>query len=106
MIWDAEAETLPRERLELLQRDRLQATVARLLHAVPPIRDRLHAAGLTSEQEITSLADITRLPFTEKADLREHYPFGLFAVPRERGRPHPRLERHPRQADGRRLHRA
>jgi phenylacetate-CoA ligase len=83
MIWDREAETLPRERLEALQRDRLRATVARLLQAVPPIRDRLRAAGLTSEQAIRSLADLPRLPLTEKADLREHYPFGLLAVPRE-----------------------
>jgi phenylacetate-CoA ligase len=84
VIWDAEAETLPRERLESLQLDRLRATVARLLRAVPPIRERLHAAGIASEQDVTSLADLGRLPFTEKADLREHYPFGLFAVPRER----------------------
>jgi len=83
MIWDSEAETLPRERLEALQRDRLRATVARLLESVPPIRERLRAAGLASEQEIMSLADLARLPFTEKADLREHYPFGLLAVPGE-----------------------
>jgi phenylacetate-CoA ligase len=83
VIWDAAAETLPRERLEALQLDRLRATVARLLDVVPPIRDRLHAAGLTAAAEITSLADLGRLPFTEKADLRAHYPFGLFAVPRE-----------------------
>jgi phenylacetate-CoA ligase len=83
VIWNREAETMPRERLATLQLERLRATVARLLRAVPPIRDRLRAAGITSEQDITSLADLARLPFTEKADLRAHYPFGLFAVRRE-----------------------
>jgi phenylacetate-CoA ligase len=83
VIWDREAETLPRERLEALQVDRLRATVGRLLEAVPPIAGRLRVAGVESAQEIRSLADLGRLPFTEKADLREHYPCGLLAVPRE-----------------------
>jgi phenylacetate-CoA ligase len=83
MIWNREAETLPRERLAALQLARLRATVARLLQAVPPIRDRLHAAGVASAADVQSLADLPRLPFTHKADLREHYPYGLFAVPRE-----------------------
>ena len=45
---------------------------------------RLRAAGVTAAEDIGSLDDLARLPFTEKADLREHYPFGLLAVPRER----------------------
>ncbi len=53
---------------------------------------------------IRSLDDVRRLPFTAKDDLRRHYPLGLLAVPRGRGGPHPRLLRHDRQADLRRLH--
>jgi phenylacetate-CoA ligase len=62
--------------------ERLRATVGRLLERVPPARERLHAAGVTSAAEI-GLGDLARLPFTTKDDLREHYPFGLLAVPRE-----------------------
>src|SRR5690349_5588366 len=61
----------------------LRATVGRLLERVPPMRERLHAAGVTSADDIRSLDDLARLPFTRKADLREHYPFGLLAVPRD-----------------------
>jgi phenylacetate-CoA ligase len=83
MIWDREAETLPRERLQALQLDRLRSTLARQLEAVPVMRERLNAAGITSAQDIQSLDDLRSLPFTRKTDLREAYPFGLFAVPRE-----------------------
>src|SRR5689334_25388243 len=61
----------------------LRATVRRLLERVPPMRERLHAAGVKSADDIRSRDDLTRLPFTRKSDLREHYPFGLLAVPRE-----------------------
>ena len=47
------------------------------------MRERLREAGVNSAEDITSLDDLSRLPLTRKADLREHYPFGLFAVPRE-----------------------
>jgi phenylacetate-CoA ligase len=67
--------------MEGLQLERLRAVVARVLAAVPPLADRLRAAGIDSSQGIGSLADLSRLPFTRKADLREHYPFGLFGVP-------------------------
>jgi phenylacetate-CoA ligase len=80
MMWNPEIETLPRERMEGLQLERLRAAVARVLAAVPPLADRLRAAGIDSSQDIGSLADLSRLPFTRKADLREHYPFGLLAV--------------------------
>ncbi len=82
MMWNPEIETLPRERMEALQLERLRAAVARVLAAVPPLADRLRAAAIGSPHDIRSLADLSRLPFTRKADLREHYPFGLFAVPR------------------------
>ena len=77
-------ETAPREELERLQLERLRAMVARLLEHVAPMRERLHAAGVRDAREVTSLADVARLPFTTKADLRDHYPYGLLAVPPDR----------------------
>jgi phenylacetate-CoA ligase len=79
----SEIETAPRERLRALQLERLRALVARLLDAVPAARERLHAVGVRAAEDIGALDDLPRLPFTVKADLREHYPFGLLAVPRE-----------------------
>ena len=83
MLWNQEAETLARDRLAALQLERLRQTIARQLESVPPIRERLLQAGIRAAEDITSLGDLRRLPFTSKADLREHYPFGLFAVSRE-----------------------
>jgi len=80
-MWNPEVETLTRERMEALQLERLRAAVARVLARVPPLGGRLRAAGITSPDDIRSLADLRHLPFTRKIDLREHYPFGLFAVP-------------------------
>src|SRR4051794_12586719 len=73
---------MPRERLERLQLERLRTTPARLLDRVPPMRDRLHASGLSNAADIRSLDQLAQLPFSRKSDLREHYPFGLFAVDR------------------------
>ncbi len=81
-IWDR-AETLPREQLAEIQLDRLRSTVAQVLRGQPPGAQRLAAAGLASPQDVGSLGDLARIPFTTKADLRAHYPFGLLAVPRE-----------------------
>jgi phenylacetate-CoA ligase len=83
MLWNREAETRPREQLERLQLDRLRWTLGRQLESVAPIRDRLFDAGVRSPQDVKSLEDLRRLPLTRKTDLREHYPFGLFAVPRQ-----------------------
>jgi len=77
-------ETAPREQLEDLQLERLRATVQRMLDHVAPMRERLRAAGVEQGADVRSLADLRRLPFTVKADLRDHYPFGLLAVPPER----------------------
>jgi phenylacetate-CoA ligase len=74
---------MPREQLAALQLDRLRQTVRRQLASVAPIRARLQAAGVRAAEDIVSLDDLKRLPFTAKTDLREHYPFGLLAVPRE-----------------------
>jgi phenylacetate-CoA ligase len=82
MIWNRAAETQPREALERLQLERLRQTIVRQLQSVPPRRAALHAAGIHAAEDVHSLDDLRRLPFTHKTDLREHYPFGLFAVPR------------------------
>jgi phenylacetate-CoA ligase len=81
VIWSP-AESMPRERLLQLQLDRLRATTARILARVPPLARRLRAAGVKAASDIGALDDLARLPFTVKADLRDHYPFGLLAVPR------------------------
>ncbi len=80
MIYNEEFETLPREALEAIQLRRLQATLARVYRAVPFYRRRFDETGVKPE-DIGSLADLARLPFTTKADLRDNYPYGLFAVP-------------------------
>jgi phenylacetate-CoA ligase len=80
-VWNRDVETLSRDRMEALQLERLRAAVGRILSGVPPLAERVRASGLTSPEDLRSLADIRRLPFTRKTDLREHYPFGLFAVP-------------------------
>jgi phenylacetate-CoA ligase len=81
-VWDP-VETLPRERLRALQLERLRQSVERVLAAQPPAAERLRAAGISSASDVESLDDLARLPFSHKSDLREHYPFGLLAVPRE-----------------------
>jgi phenylacetate-CoA ligase len=79
VIWDR-AETLPRDQLEALQLRHLRSTVARVLRGQPPGAERLATAGITAAGDIGALADLSRVPFTSKADLRAHYPFGLLAV--------------------------
>ncbi|WP_295389738.1 phenylacetate--CoA ligase family protein [uncultured Thiodictyon sp.] len=71
---------LPAERLKEVQLRRLRAVVSRAYEHVPLFRERLDARGLTPEA-IGELADIAKLPFTIKTDLRDTYPFGLFASP-------------------------
>ncbi|BEH10267.1 MULTISPECIES: phenylacetate--CoA ligase [Geobacter] len=75
-----EFETLPRQALEALQLKRLQATVARVQAAVPFYRQSFERAGIASDC-IKSLDDLRRLPFTVKQDMRDSYPYGLFAAP-------------------------
>ncbi|MCF8031341.1 MAG: phenylacetate--CoA ligase [Desulfohalobiaceae bacterium] len=82
MIYDVEQETLPREDLEKLQLNRLQSMLERAYHNVPFYRGRFDELGLRPEH-IRSLSDIKYLPLTEKQDLRNNYPFGMFAVPKE-----------------------
>ncbi len=81
MIWSKE-ETLSREEIEALQLERLKETVNRVYEKVAPYRKKMDDAGIRPE-DIRSLSDLARLPFVTKQDLRDNYPFGLFAVPRE-----------------------
>ena len=78
-MWNEAVQTLPRAELERLQLERLQRLVATLHARVPFYRDRMDALGV-APSDIHTLADLARLPFTSKADMREGYPFGLFAV--------------------------
>lgn len=82
MIFDMDKETLPREELEALQLRRLKDLCARVYANVPFYRRRFDELGITPA-DIRSLADLKHLPFTEKQDLRNGYPYGMFAVPRE-----------------------
>jgi phenylacetate-CoA ligase len=82
-VWSP-VETGKRERLRELQLERLRSTVERTLRAQPAFASRLSEAGVDDAAEISSLDDLARLPFSRKSDLRENYPFGLLAVPRDR----------------------
>ncbi len=80
--YNEEFETLPRQALEALQLKRLQTTVARVYASVPFYRQSFDRAGITPDS-VKSLADLQRLPFTLKQDMRDSYPYGLFAAPME-----------------------
>ncbi|TSK07891.1 MAG: phenylacetate--CoA ligase [Geobacter sp.] len=82
MFFNEEFETLPREALEALQLKRLKAMVARVEKSVPFYKEALAKAGVTADS-IQSLKDLQRLPFTYKQDMRDSYPYNLFAVPME-----------------------
>ena len=82
-MFEREVETLPRAELEALQLKRLKETLALATREVPHYRRALAAAGLAAD-DLSSLGQVAELPFTVKDDLRKSYPFGLFAVPRER----------------------
>ena len=81
MIWSLE-ETLPREELEKLQLERLQETVSRVYQKVPAYAKKMDEAGVKPE-DIKSLSDLAKLPFVTKQDMRDNYPFGLFAVDKD-----------------------
>ncbi|MBR2024463.1 MAG: phenylacetate--CoA ligase, partial [Clostridia bacterium] len=81
MIWSKE-ETLPREEIEKIQLERLQETVVRVYNKVPAYRKKMDDIGLKPE-DIKSLKDLSKLPFVTKQDMRDNYPFGLFAVPKD-----------------------
>ena len=80
MIWNENKECMPREQMRELQGKRLHKIVDYVYHNVPFYRAKLQEMDITPE-DITSIDDITRLPFTTKQDLRDNYPFGLQAAP-------------------------
>lgn len=80
LFWEEEIETLPRVGLESIQLKRLQKLVTRVYNTVEPYRLKMDEAGVKPD-DIKSLGDLQRLPFTVKDDLRDNYPFGLFTVP-------------------------
>jgi phenylacetate-CoA ligase len=81
-MFDRAAECMPRVDIAALQLARLKQTLALAYATVPHVRAKFDAANVKPE-DCKSLADIVRFPFATKADLRDTYPFGLFAVPRE-----------------------
>jgi phenylacetate-CoA ligase len=81
-MFDRSAETMPRSELAALQLARLKHTLHNAYENVPHVRRKFDAAGVRPEH-LKSLADIARFPFTTKADMRDTYPYGLLAVPRE-----------------------
>ena len=82
MYYQPDIETMSREDLEALQLERLQALVKRVYQKIPFYKESFDKAGINPE-DIKSLADLTKLPFTVKQDMRDAYPFSLFAVPRK-----------------------
>lgn len=81
-MWNPQAETMSRQDLRKLQSERLRKTVERVYQNVPFYRRKFDELGIKPEH-IQSIDDLARLPFTNKQDLRDNYPFGLFAVPEE-----------------------
>ena len=82
MIWSKE-ETLSREEMNALQLERLKETVNRVYEKVEPYRKKMDEAGVKPE-DVKSLANLAKLPFVTKQDMRDNYPFGLFAVPKDK----------------------
>ncbi len=81
-MFQPELETLPRPKLTELQNQRLREQVAYVYARVPFYKQLFDEKGL-KPSDIRGVEDLPKLPFTQKKDLRDHYPFGLFAVPRE-----------------------
>lgn len=80
LYWDQEKECMSRENLAELQLRRLKETVFRVYAFVPAYKAKMDAQGIKPD-DINSLDDIKHMPFTTKQDLRDNYPFGLFAIP-------------------------
>ena len=81
-IYNPEAESMPLDKLRALQSERLIDTVKRVYENIPAYKKKFDEAGIKPE-DIKSIDDLHKLPFTYKQDLRDNYPYGLFAVPME-----------------------
>ncbi len=80
MIWNEKFETMPREEMREWQGQKLKEMVERIYYNVPLYRRKLQEMNILPE-DIEGIDDLSRLPFTTKEDLRDNYPYGLFAVP-------------------------
>lgn len=80
MIWNEKIECSSREEMRELQSARLIKTVQRVYHNIPSYRAKMQEAGLVPG-DIRSIDDLPKLPFTNKTDLRDNYPFGMFTTP-------------------------
>jgi phenylacetate-CoA ligase len=80
MIWNEKAECASRDEMAAIQSERLINTVQRIYHNIPSYRGKMQEKGLVPA-DIRSVDDLKNLPFTNKADLRDNYPFGMFTVP-------------------------
>ncbi len=103
MIWNPEYECMDRSELHALQLRRLQMSVAWVYERVPYYREQLDALGI-KPRDIRTLDDLRKLPFTDKAALRDTYPFGMFAVPLDEVVRLAFVVGNDRQAGGCRLH--
>ncbi len=80
MIWNEKIECASRDEMNAIQSERLIKTVQRIYHNIPSYRAKMQEAGLLPG-DIKSIGDLSKLPFTNKSDLRDNYPFGMFTVP-------------------------
>lgn len=80
MYWNKRIETISRDELVYIQNEKLQKMLRRIYHNVPFYRSQFQSVGLAPE-DITDISDLSKLPFTTKQDLRDSYPYGLFAAP-------------------------
>lgn len=80
MYWNPEIETMSRDGLTALQNERLRRQIARVYENVALYREKMKAAGI-EPGDIKGMDDLSKLPYTLKTDLRDTYPYGLFAVP-------------------------
>ena len=80
LIWNEKYECMPQSELKALQIERLRETVSRVFYDAPFYRRAFQERGMGPD-DVKSLDDLSRLPFTTKNDLRDNYPYGLFTVP-------------------------
>ena len=80
MIWNQPKECMGREQMRALQGERLHKLVERVYHNMPFYRRKMQEMDVTPD-DIRTVDDVVKLPFTTKQDLRDNYPYGLFAVP-------------------------
>jgi len=80
MIWNKKIECASRDEMAHIQSENLKKTVKRIYHNIPSYRAKMQEKGLLPG-DIKSVEDLSKLPFTNKSDLRDNYPFGMFSVP-------------------------